>query len=91
MSNRFAAGFTIAGFPLTGAMLAVTAGNFILAAILMVPFVAICAATVAPRVRRLHQLPLVGAPRLTVGFRANGSVEFEGEEPREVSLEAPAD
>jgi hypothetical protein len=84
MSNRLAAGFTIAGFPLTAALLAITAGNYLLGAGLGLLFVAGSLLTVAPKLPLLHRLPVVGAPKITAGFKANGSVEFGGppERPR---------
>lgn len=92
MSDRLAAGFTIAGFPLTASLLAITAGNFILAAVLGLAFVLAAVLTIAPRLPHLHKLPLVGAPRLTAGFKANGSVELHGPQERpQVTLAAPAD
>lgn len=78
MSNRLAAGFTIAGFPLTAALLAITAGNYTLGAVLGLLFVVGSLLTVAPKLPLLHPLPIVGAPKVTAGFKANGSVEFAG-------------
>lgn len=83
MSNRLAAGFTIAGFPLTAALLAITAGNYLLGVGLGLLFVAGSLLTVAPKLPLLHRMPVVGAPKITAGFKANGSVEFGG------SLERP--
>lgn len=86
MSDRFAAGFTIAGFPLTAALLAVTAGNYCLAAPLVLAFVVVLLLTVAPRLPLLHRLPGVGAPRLAAKFTANGFPDL-----RVVGLPDPLD
>lgn len=84
MSNRLAAGFTIAGFPLTAALLAITAGNYTLGVCLGLLFVVGSLLTLAPKLPLLHRMPIVGAPKVTAGFKANGSVEFGGppERPR---------
>ncbi len=76
MSNRLAAGFTVAGFPLTAAFLAIADGNFCRASALGLAFALTAALTLAPKLPILQGLPPFGAPHLTAGFKATGSVEF---------------
>jgi hypothetical protein len=92
MSNRLAAGFTVAGFPLTAALLAISAGNFGLAIPLGALFVIAAVLTFAPKLPVVHVVPVVGAPKITARFKANGSVEFHDREDRpRVRLALPED
>lgn len=73
MVNRYAAGFTIASFPFTASLFALEAGTYLLAACLGCLFLLGSLLTLAPRIPGLRRLPVVGAVRLEVRFRANGS------------------
>ena len=91
MAGRYATGLTVASFPLTAALLAVTAANYRLAAFLASLFVIAVLLTAAPRIRYLHSLPIVGAVRLAVNFSANGAAGVEVDGREEVSLAVPRD
>jgi len=89
MAGRYATGVTVAGFPLTAALLAVTAANYRLAAFLGLLFVVAVLLTVAPRIKYLHRLPIVGAVRLAVNFSANGAPGTQVDGREEVVLAVP--
>ena len=89
MGSRYATGLTVASFPLTAALLAVTAANYRLAAPLGSLFLIAVLLTVAPKFKYLCKLPVFGAVRWAVDFRVNGvtGVEVDGHE--EVVLAVP--
>jgi hypothetical protein len=71
--GRTGTGATIATLPLTGAAIAAASDKPGLMWVLIGVSVVVILATVANRLRWLHRLPLIGAPRPKVTFKVNGS------------------
>jgi hypothetical protein len=67
MSNRLAVGFTVAGFLLTAALLAISAGNVGLAIPLGILFVIAAVLTVAPKLPFIHAMPWLARRRSRLG------------------------
>jgi hypothetical protein len=89
VQGRYATGLTVASFPLTAAFLAVTVANYRLAAFLGSLFMVAVLLTVAPRIKFLHRLPVFGAVRFAVDFRANGAVGVVVGDREEIVLAVP--
>ncbi|MGH8572029.1 MAG: hypothetical protein ACREX8_05570 [Gammaproteobacteria bacterium] len=74
--GRGATGATTAGLPLTGAAIAAASGRPGLMWVLIALSGLVLLGTFANRIRGLHALPLIGAPKPTVTFRVNGSKDL---------------
>jgi hypothetical protein len=89
VGSRYATGLTVANFPLTAALLAVTAASYQLAAFMGSLFLIVVLLTVAPKVKYSHKLPVFGVVRFAVNFRVNGAACVEGDGQEEVVLAVP--
>ena len=70
---RIGYGAAWGALPLAGAIAAAASGSTLLAAVLVaLVFVASLLVPLAPFLPLAHRLPLIGSPKLTVGFRLNG-------------------
>lgn len=76
MASRLGAGIPLASLPLIAAVPAFEAANLVLAWAFIALFVVTLVGVFADRIAVLHNLPVVGAPKLSAEFELNGSSEM---------------